>query len=181
MPTEVSSLLGEVGAPPRLIAHLTLVHEVACRLIDALKKQFPSLCLDRDLVLMGAALHDVGKAVVTSELSGPGPLHEEAGYHLLRERGVDERVALLVRDHAKWSADTSIEGLLVSVADKIWKGKRVEELESLLLKVILSQAGEAGERWNAFIVLDEILETLAADADKRLLIQSQYPVHGGPT
>ncbi len=32
LPSEVADLLSQLDAPPRLAAHLTLVHDIACKL-----------------------------------------------------------------------------------------------------------------------------------------------------
>src|SRR5262245_23438118 len=76
LPRDAEVLLERVSAPDRLSAHLTLVHDVASRLLDALTAAFPGLELPRDEILFGAAIHDIGKAVVRSELSSPGHEHE---------------------------------------------------------------------------------------------------------
>jgi len=48
---------------------------------------------DRRRILLGAALHDVGKVVHPNEMSAPGHEHEAAGEQLLLERGVEAEVA----------------------------------------------------------------------------------------
>jgi hypothetical protein len=87
LPADVASLLARVSAPPRLVAHLTLVHDVALRLLPSLKKAWPQLEVDADAVAFGAATHDIGKASVTAELSAPGSSHEALGEALLLAAG----------------------------------------------------------------------------------------------
>jgi len=174
LPDDVLNLLAELKAPQRLIAHLTLVHDTALTLTDMLNKLFPKLNFDRNTVLYGAALHDIGKTIITAELSAPGSLHEEAGYHLLRERGIDERVALLARDHSNWENNRRTENLLAALADNLWKGKRVPVLESLILEKILIDSGE--ERWVVFMALDEAFEQIASTADERIGYQFSYHI-----
>ena len=84
LPDEVARLLRALDAPPRLAAHLRLVHDVAYELVEWLEQRYPALPLDREAVLFGAATHDVGKAVHIRELSGSGSAHEEAGRELLQ-------------------------------------------------------------------------------------------------
>lgn len=93
LPALVEPLLSGLHAPPRLVAHLLLVHDVACELVAWVSRHHPSVALDPEAVLFGAATHDIGKVLHPNELSGPGSAHEPAGYALLRERGVSERLA----------------------------------------------------------------------------------------
>jgi putative nucleotidyltransferase with HDIG domain len=168
LPEDVETLLYQLEAPPRLGAHLRAVHDVACQLTDALAD---SLVFDRDAVRWGAATHDVGKVIHPAELSGPGVAHERTGYDLLIACGYDERLARFARDHGSWSGpDVSTESLLVSLADKVWKGKRVPDLEDNLVARI------GGRAWEVFLTLDDILARIADAADARLEFQNRHPV-----
>ena len=80
-------MLQRTGAPPRLVAHLTLVHDVARKLLSKLKKAFPGFKADEAAILFGAATHDIGKVKHLQELSRPGTLHEVDGAELLQELG----------------------------------------------------------------------------------------------
>ncbi|MFG1955016.1 HD domain-containing protein [Micromonospora sp. NPDC048830] len=114
------------SAKRSVAAHLRAVHDVAVRLTDAVADRFPQLGMDRSAVLFGAATHDIGKVLHPEELSGPGSAHEHAGHELLLRRGVDESLARFARTHASWHlAGVGVDDLLVSLADKVWKGKRV--------------------------------------------------------
>ncbi|MFD3680490.1 HD domain-containing protein [Streptomyces sp. NPDC058613] len=175
LPSEVSALLRTLAAPPRLAAHLRLVHDVAYELADWLARYCPGLIFDRADVLFGAATHDIGKAVHTGELSGPGSAHEPAGRELLLAHGFGPARARFAATHATWGEPgVSVEELLVSVADKVWKGKRIPELEDLLAGHVARAAGE--ERWAAFLALDEVLGRVADGADVRLAFQAAFPV-----
>ncbi|GAA4585880.1 hypothetical protein GCM10023194_29980 [Planotetraspora phitsanulokensis] len=136
LPADAACLLLDLEAPPRLAAHLRAVHDTALRLVDAIGDALPRLRFDHEEVLFGAATHDIGKVIHTGELSGPGHAHERAGYELLLAHGVDARLARFARNHATWTAaDISTEDLLVSLADKIWKAKRVRDLEDRVVEV----------------------------------------------
>ncbi|MET8465021.1 HD domain-containing protein [Micromonospora zamorensis] len=175
LPDQVVALLETLHAPPRLAAHLRAVHDVAAQLTDAMAERFPQLPFDRDAVLFGAATHDIGKVRHPEELSGPGSAHEPAGYELLLGHGVSEALARFARDHASWLQDgIGVDDLLVSVADKVWKGKRVTDLEGLLVDRLAEATGR--ERWSVFLDLDDILDHIAADADRRLAFQATHPV-----
>jgi len=59
LPVEAARLLDVLHAPPRLAAHLRLVHDVAAALTVALERRYPDLAFDRVAVLFGAATHDI--------------------------------------------------------------------------------------------------------------------------
>jgi len=164
-----------VDAPARLGAHLRLVYDVACELTGWLAAVYPAVVFDREAVLFGAATHDIGKVLHREELSRPGSRHEAAGEALLLERGVPARLARFAGTHGSWTADRiGVDDLLVSVADKVWKAKRVEELESLLVQRIAGAARVPG--WEAFVALDDCLQGVADDADERLAFQNAFGV-----
>lgn len=171
VPPECADLLLELSAPPRLAAHLRLVHDVAARLTTRLLADHPALTVDRDAVLVGAATHDIGKVVHVEELSGPGAQHEQAGRQLLLRAGVAPPLARFAATHGDWDQPgVEIEDLLVSVADKIWKAQRVPGLEQLLVDRVVQATGQ--EPWRDFSDLDDHLDHLAADADRRLVFQN---------
>ncbi|MEV6950478.1 HD domain-containing protein [Streptomyces sp. NPDC051183] len=175
LPPEVAELLRVLADPPRLAAHLRLVHDVAYELADWLTGYCPGLAFDREAVLFGAATHDVGKAVHPAELTGPGSAHEPAGRDLLLDHGFGPERSRFAATHAAWAEpDVSLEELLASTADKVWKGKRVPELEDLLIGRLVGVAG--GERWEVYLRLDELLGRLAEGADARLAFQAAHPV-----
>ncbi|WNM38376.1 HD domain-containing protein [Micromonospora halotolerans] len=177
LPGVAVELLDALDAPPRLAAHLRLVHDVARQLTAAFAEQFPLVPFDRQAVLFGAAIHDLGKIEHPEELSGPGSAHEEAGYQLLLRFGVPEERARFAVTHAAWHAPgVQLEDLLVSLADKVWKGKRVTDLEELVVDRLADITGQP--RWQSFLDLDDVLAGLAADADRRLAFQAEHPVHG---
>jgi HD superfamily phosphodiesterase len=176
LPAAITELLVSLKAPARLAAHLRAVHDVAWQLTDRLATGYPALTFDRNAVLYGAASHDIGKIIHVDELTGPGSQHEAAGYSLLITHGVAPDLARFARSHASWTApDTTIDDHLVSLADKIWKAKRVPDLEDLITAELATASGI--ERWQAFGELDDILTGLAAGADDRLAYQARHPVH----
>jgi hypothetical protein len=148
---------------------------VVRQLADGVDLRWPDLGLDRAAVRYGAAVHDVGKVRHPAELSGPGSAHEEAGYRLLLERGAPEPLARFARSHAAWTdPGTRTEDLVVSLADKVWKGHRVADLEQLLLVRIEAATGTPA--WESFLDLDDLLTALGEDAPARLAVQAAYPV-----
>jgi putative nucleotidyltransferase with HDIG domain len=123
-------LLVSLGATPRLVRHHELVVEAAKSLTELLGAEL-GLAFDRELVLLGAALHDAGKIIHPSELDQPGHDHEVAGRALLMANGVEPEVARFCVTHAAWAEQgIALEDLLVALADKLWKGKREGDLEA---------------------------------------------------
>lgn len=165
IPPEVAAWLRDLQAPPRLVRHLEVVHATARSLLDGLRAIWPGLLVDRELVLFGAAVHDLGKCLFPEELTGPGRRHEEAGYELLLELGVPPSRARFARTHGA-PAGLELEDLLVALADKIWRGRRDDSLEREVVGKVAVCAGVSA--WEAYAGLDELLVGLAEDASERL-------------
>ncbi len=164
--SEASELLRRLGASPWLVRHHELVVEVASELLDGLSDHF-DLDLDAELVLMGAALHDSGKILHPDEMSEPGHEHEAAGEALLIEHGVSADVARFCKTHGLRSdAKIELEDLLVALADKLWKGKRSQELEEATIELMTTRAGS--QPWEAFNVADALFEAIANKGTDRL-------------
>ncbi len=175
LPEEAKLLCARVSAPPRLIAHLTLVHDAACSLIELLSAAFPTLAFDEELVRFGAATHDLGKAILTNELSQSGKQHQAAGAALLESLGIPREKARFAFTHGHWDepGNDSLEDLLVALADKCWRGKRNERLETILAERLSLSTNEPV--WNCFAKLDEIITALGRNADARLVWQRSFP------
>ncbi|MFJ9863891.1 HD domain-containing protein [Streptomyces sp. NPDC101165] len=175
LPERAAALLARVDAPPRLVAHLRAVHDVAAQLVDWMQRHCPGLEFDAEAVLFGAATHDIGKAVHVAELSGPGARHEEAGRGLLVKHGVEPGLARFAGTHASWTAaGIGMEDLLVNLADKVWKDKRVPELEDLIVGRLAGVDGREGWEW--FLELDEVLVEIGEGAGRRLAWQMSQPL-----
>lgn len=175
LPDRADDLLRELDAPPRLAAHLRAVHDVAHRLLDWMGEEHPDLVIDRAAVLFGAATHDIGKTIHTGELSGPGSAHEQVGYRLLLDHRIDPAMARFARTHADWTGPgIVIEDLVVSLADKVWKAKRVPDLEQMITDHLATASRR--QPWEAFMAIDDFLTLLAEDADRRLALQARHPI-----
>lgn len=162
---EAFDVLRALEAPVRLVTHARLVLEAG----DAILASVASVgvTVDRDLVRAGVVLHDAGKALHPAELDGAGDRHEAEGERVLLARGVEARLARVCRSHAKWKdMECSAEELLVALADKLWKGARVAELEARVVDALAMRAGR--DRWEMFVPLDDAFEQVAAGADDRL-------------
>ncbi|HET8911673.1 MAG TPA: HD domain-containing protein [Ktedonobacteraceae bacterium] len=176
LPAEVREMLAKYAASPRLVAHLTVVYDVAVALVKQLSIIWPSLVYDQESVLLGAATHDIGKIRYPNELTGPGDQHEEIGPQMLRENGFPEKHARFARTHARWDRETPVklEDTLVAFADTIWKGQRNNDLEQEITQQIASQIQE--EAWNVYMKLDDLTSELEKGAHERILWQGKYPV-----
>lgn len=174
LPEAARRLCEGLAAPPRLVAHLALVHDAALELVDALESRFPDLAIDRDAVLFGAATHDLGKVIHPAELSGPGNLHEADGPPLLERQGLSPTLARFARTHGEWrhESDLAVEDLLVALADSAWKGQRNTELEARLAARIARCSG--AQDWEIYLALDEINEATASRAEDRLAWQGRF-------
>lgn len=177
LPPEAVRICERLSAPPRLVAHLILVHDTACSLIEKIEAAFPGVQFDAELVRFGAALHDIGKTLHRDELTVSGrEKHQKAGVQILESLGIPKSRARFAFTHSNWSdkAQITLEDLLVALADKCWKGKRIEELESLTAETLSASSGRPA--WECYASLDEILQTLSQRADQRLAWQAAFPV-----
>lgn len=148
---------------------------MAAQLVEWVQRHCPGLEFEPEAVLFGAATHDIGKAVHVAELSGPGARHEEAGRELLLNHGVEAGLARFAGTHASWTAPgIGVEDLLVSLADKVWKDKRVPELEDLVVGRLAGVDGRPGWAW--FLELDEVLTGIGEGAGRRLAWQMSHPL-----
>lgn len=170
--SEVEVIFKELAIPPRLYAHSLLVHDVANKLVEAMTSTWENLNIDKNSVLFGAAIHDIGKCTHTNELSEKGHKHEQEGKRLLISLGVPEEKAKFAVTHATWFEKSTIEELMVSLADKVWKGSRIQDLEDLLIEKISTKTKT--EHWEIFCLLDSIIEDITKDADKRLSFQNNF-------
>lgn len=170
--SEARELLGSLGASWRLLVHTDLVGEAAEEMLAKLRSL--GVQLDVDFVRIGIVLHDAGKILHATELTGAGNLHEEAGETLLLKHGVAPSLARVCRSHARWGTmEVSFEELMVALADTLWKGVRSYELERRVVDHVASLG--TANRWDLFIDLDTLFEKIAADGPRRLERSRQPP------
>jgi len=158
-------LLHHLEAPDRLVRHAQLVLQAADELISEF--DILGVTFDHRTVELGAVLHDAGKVRHPEELSAPGRLHEGAGEALLLAHGVQPEVARICASHGVLHlAETSFEERTVSLADKLWKGKRDDALEMSVIDEIAAKLGNS--RWGVFERLDTAFEKIAAGGAERV-------------
>ena len=176
LPEQAVRILRKQKAPPRLYAHSQLVHDSAKRIVLRLEKAYPALKLDREVVLKGAALHDIGKVIHPSELTGIGNKHELDGMELLEELGIPLKVARCAFTHGAWRRDANLplEDLLVALADMAWKGVRSESLDNMIVDRIAEQT--KSEKYAVFMALDDLLTSIGDDSEARLQWQGKHAI-----
>lgn len=158
-------LLEKLGASEHLLLHLRLVGEAADILMQTYSKL--GLKFDAKLVELGVAVHDAGKIQHPQELNEPGSQHEPAGEALLLSQGVQAEVARCYITHAAWqSPAVTFEERTIALADKLWKGKREENLELIVVDEVATRLGLG--RWEVFESLDSVFEEIAAGGTERL-------------
>lgn len=172
MPNRLTELLEKLNSPERLRRHLRIVYSTASELITRFKQEWPTISLNEELILFGAGTHDIGKTEIKAELFESGKEHEKTGQRILMEFGYSKEESRFTITHGNWKEDDlRLEDLIVSLADKIWKGKRIEELEEKIGHA-LSLELEI-DYWEIYRLLDQILEQVSDGADERLLWQNQ--------
>ena len=75
LPESAERLCTALQAPPRLVAHLTLVHDAAVEIVDGLHERFAKLQFDSEAVMIGSAIH--GKPLVDGFINNKGTIHTQ--------------------------------------------------------------------------------------------------------
>lgn len=155
-----------LGPPPRLMRHVELVMEAAELILDKLLHlEIDSIRDDR--VRAGVILHDAGKILHPDEIDEPGNLHERAGYDLV-SREIDISLARHCLTHAQWRhMSCSAEELIVALSDSLWKGRRWQDLEEVVIRLMGDACGD-DKRWAVHMQLDTLFEEIAAGGHDRL-------------
>ncbi len=170
LPKEIRDLLEQFDAPQILIKHLTIVNSTAFYIVKKLKTEWLNLVLNEKEILFGASTHDIGKAIITDELYKKGKKHESEGFKILKELGYNDQESRFTITHGNWeNSDLKIEDLIVCLSDKIWKGKRINELEERITNKIAELTKT--DFWDVSMKLELILEKIAIGSDDRLAWQ----------
>jgi hypothetical protein len=151
----------------RLKRHLSIVHTTASEILFQLKVEWPNLKINQELILFGAATHDIGKTEITEELFESGKRHEMTGMTILLDHGFTKEQSRFTLTHGNWQEESlKMEDLLVALSDKIWKGNRVDDLEKLVGQRLSSMLH--CDYWEVYGKLDSILSRIALGADEKL-------------
>lgn len=163
---EAYQFLQELGASSKLLLHVKLVGEAAELLIVKLHEL--QIQFDENFVRLGVVFHDAGKIIHPKELTAKGNNHEADGEKFLITHGVKLQLARCCRSHNQWQTmECSLEEICVALADKLWKGKRVPELEELLIQMLVARCKK--DYWELFVEIDSCFEAIASDGDSRLM------------
>jgi putative nucleotidyltransferase with HDIG domain len=163
-PNDALEFLKDLQAPEDLLRHAEIVRETAEQILGCLK--LATDVIDPSVVLIGAILHDVGKIKHPRELQEPGHEHEAAGYQMLISYGFSDHIADMCIAHSQWQNTKSLEALIVALADKLWKGKRVIELEDEIIKRVADKRED--DFWSLYGVLQTCFDRIADTATERL-------------
>jgi HD superfamily phosphodiesterase len=162
------ALFRALDAPPALMRHSELVLEAAELLLD--RMAFLRVPVDAELVRIGVVIHDAGKILHPTEISGWGNRHEEAGQALLLSHGVPSAIARICVTHARWDDQlpeaVTLEEFLVALADRLWKGRRDLRLEERVVSRVAHRLEV--DTWDLFIPMDTLFESIASGGDDRL-------------
>jgi putative nucleotidyltransferase with HDIG domain len=163
--SDALKFLKSLDAPSALVLHAEIVSEVAGQIVDCLSN-YEGLFNKTD-IFVGAVLHDVGKTKHPTELYEEGHQHEEVGYQFLLKHGFSEKIGEISLLHSRWEEAKSLDPLIVALADKIWKGKRVLELEEAVITFIAHES--KNDYWLIYAELTSCLDRIADKATERLL------------
>lgn len=167
LPSDIQRMLDDLKCPTLLIRHLILVYNVGLLLTKKIKLEFPNLRLLEQEIIFGTATHDIGKIRVKKELSEKGNQHEQVGYEILIAYGIEGNLARFTKTHGNWEQENlKMEDLIVSLADKIWKGKRIDKLEERIIKEISIHTNS--DYWTVYSKMDRIISEICLGADERL-------------
>jgi putative nucleotidyltransferase with HDIG domain len=114
--------------------HLRGVTRIALAIADDFATSFPEARIDRDIVIAGGLLHDVGKAwefdpenrarwtADPSQAGSPSLRHPVYGAHLCILVGLPEEIVHIALSHSLEGENLtrSLEGLIVHRADHLW-------------------------------------------------------------
>ena len=171
---EALNLLRKENSSEALIKHSITVSEVSIILALAFKEKGYSV--DLDLVRVGGLLHDIGRVITHSVL------HGYLGGRLLRERGIDERIARIAERHVGGGISDeeakklglpkgrympeSLEEKIVCFADKIVEISHIIPLEKTLDKLREELGYENNAVKNIIELKDELTRLLDHDPEE---------------
>lgn len=116
------------------VDHIRAVARIALKLADDFLEYYPEVQIDRDIVLAGALIHDVGKAFEfdpvnlaswqkdPSRAGQPSLRHSVFGAHVCLTVGLPEELAHIALGHSREGQHIglSLECMFVRIADHSW-------------------------------------------------------------
>lgn len=168
---ESLNLLRKVGCSQEVMEHVTFVSQVALEIASKCGRN--GVKVNKDLVEIGALLHDLGRSKTH------GIRHAVVGAEIAREKGLPPNLVRIIENHIgagipqeeaeklnlppKDYLQTSTEEKIVAYADKMTKGQRRISFEEAVndLTNSLGQTHPAIERFRRLHT--EILEMMGSD------------------
>ncbi|OIN94557.1 ribonuclease Y, partial [bacterium CG1_02_42_9] len=158
LPSEIIDLLGRfkfrTSYGQNMIAHTLEVVNIGKVLAN-------EIGTDVKIVKAACLLHDIGK-VLTADTEGS---HTQIGADILRRHKISERIIQAMESHHEEKPFTSIEGILVNVADAISgarPGARYEDYESYVKRI--------SELENIAASFDGVEKTFALQAGREVRV-----------
>lgn len=174
---ECVELLIDAGCKRRVVIHCCTVEAVAKEMVSRIEGA------DRDLVLAGALLHDIGRSVDHSIM------HAYIGSQILSEQGFPQPLVDIVRKHTGAGLDQedvdemglpagdymprTLEEKIVAHADNLVSDNRVVDHMHSVTKLRAKGADRGADRIEA--LHEELSELYGEDLDCMAAILGEYP------
>lgn len=174
---ECIGLLLDAGCKRRVVIHCCTVEAVAKQMLTRIEGA------DRDLVLAGALLHDIGRSVDHSIM------HAYIGSEILRKKGFPEALVNIVLRHTGAGLDQedveemalpagdyiphTLEEKIVAHADNLVSDNRVVGHEHSVIKLRTKGAERGADRVEA--LHKELSELYGEDLDRMVAEMDEYP------
>jgi len=169
-PEQCLALLNKYNTPKNVIEHCILVRRIAEEFCDKIPD------LNRNLVVAGALLHDIGRSITHSIR------HAVEGAKLLEKENVDQRVINIVKKHIGTGISLeeskklglppddyiphTPEEIVVSYADNLACGSEKCTFE-VTLRHFIKKFGESSTVVSGFIKQRDFIEKLIKEAEKK--------------
>ncbi len=179
--SECVKILRETGCSKRVIIHCCTVKAVAECMAERID-------CDRDLVIAGALLHDVGRSVEHSIM------HATIGAHIAEERGLPREIVEIIRKHTGAGLDdedvkemglppgdympSTIEEKIVAHSDNMVSDDEVIMHAHSVDKLVMKGALRGADRIER--LHNELSELYGEDLDSIVLELGRHPVLKGP-
>ncbi len=179
--SECIEILKEAGCTKRVIIHCCTVRTVAEQMIKRID-------CDKDLVIAGAMLHDIGRAVDHSVM------HANVGADMAAELGLPDELVNIIRKHTGAGLDqedveemglppgdympSTIEEKIVAHSDNMVSDNAVVMHSHSVDKLLMKGATRGADRIER--LHEELSELYGEDLDSIVLDIGEYPEIVGP-
>lgn len=156
LPKIVEEIWGKYGLEKSVREHCKKVAELAMRIVERAEKN--GIKVDKEAVLLGALLHDVGRALTHDPFE-----HFLKSAEILKKEGVDEKIVRIAERHfsAGMTAEeakklglpeknyvpVTLEEKIVSFADNLVFGSEIRDFKSFLERLERIDSANPDLRW----------------------------------